>query len=99
MRMMLKATMDVDSGNQAIEDGSMGRMLEETMAKLKPEAAYFFADGGDRSMLMVFDMKDTSEIPGIVEPLFLGINAQVEMIPVMNQDDLKKGLAAFMKSR
>jgi hypothetical protein len=42
--------------------------------------------------MMFFDMKDASEIPGIVEPLFAGLNARVELLPVMNADDLKKGL-------
>ena len=39
-------------------------------------------------------MKDSAEIPAIVEPLFLGLAAKVELIPVMNADDLRKGLGA-----
>jgi hypothetical protein len=62
------------------------------MSKLKPEAAYFVAEHGHRSAMMFFDMKDASEIPGIVEPLFAGLNARVELLPVMNADDLKKGI-------
>jgi hypothetical protein len=37
-------------------------------------------------------MKDASDIPIIVEPLFEGLNAKVQLLPVMNADDLKKGL-------
>jgi hypothetical protein len=40
-------------------------------------------------------MKDTSEIPRIVEKLFQSGNAAVEVLPVMNAEDLKKGLAAL----
>jgi len=42
--------------------------------------------------MMFFDMKDASEIPGITEPLFAGLNARLQLLPVMNADDLKKGL-------
>jgi hypothetical protein len=68
------------------------KIFEDTMNKLKPEAAYFVAEHGHRSAMTFFDMKDASEIPAIPEPLFAGLNARVELLPVMNADDLKKGL-------
>jgi hypothetical protein len=37
-------------------------------------------------------MNDASDIPGIVEPLFAGLNAKVQLLPAMNAEDLKKGL-------
>ena len=46
-------------------------------------------------MTMVFDMKDTSQIPAIAEPLFTELDAGVSCTPVMNIDDLRKGLAAL----
>jgi hypothetical protein len=42
------------------------------------------------------DMHDSSDIHGIVEPLFMGIDAEVELLPVMNVDDLRKGLKSPM---
>jgi hypothetical protein len=92
MRMMLKILIPTETGNNTIKDGSLPKIFEATMSKLKPEAAYFVAEHGHRSAMMFFDMKDASEIPGIVEPLFAGPNARVELLPVMNADDLKKGL-------
>jgi hypothetical protein len=44
---------------------------------------------------MVFDLKDPSEIPAIAEPFFLNLNAKVEFSPVMNAEDLKKGLESL----
>ena len=70
----------------------MHKIFEAAMSKLKPEAAYFFPEHGLRSAMMIFDMKDTSEIPVIAEPLFAGLNARLQLQPVMNADDLKKGL-------
>jgi len=95
MRTLLRATMDVVASNKAIMDGSLPKLMQTTMEKLKPEAAYFTAIDGCRSCIMVFDLKDPSEIPGIAEPFFLHLNAKVEFSPVMNADDLKKGLEAL----
>ena len=68
------------------------------MRKLKSEAAYFVAEAGLRSAMIFFDMQNASDIPGIVEPLFMGFNAEVDLLPVMNADDLKKGLGDVMKA-
>ncbi len=92
MRMMLRWTVPVERGNEAIKDGSLARTLESLMEELKPEAAYFWPEAGERGGMMVFDMTDPSQIPEIAEPLFLNVDAAVEFAPVMNADDLKKAL-------
>jgi hypothetical protein len=92
MRTLLKVTMDVVASNKAIMDGSLPKMMQATMEKLKPEASYFTAMDGCRTCLIVFDLKDPSEMPSISEPFFMNLNAKVEFSPVMNADDLKKGL-------
>jgi hypothetical protein len=98
MRMMLKITIPTADGNRAIKDGSLPRILEATMNKLKPEAAYFLADNGLRSAMIFFDMRDASDIPVVVEPLFMGLNMEVELLPVMNSEELQKGLSTAMQA-
>ena len=92
MRMMLKVSIPVEAGNTAVTDGSLKKVIGESLERLKPEAAYFLAEDGRRTAIMVFDLADQSQIPSIAEPFFLAFNADVSMIPVMNADDLKKGL-------
>ena len=92
MRMMLKWTVPVEKGNETIKDGTLTRTIESLLETLKPEAAYFLAQNGERAGIMVFDMTDPSQIPQIAEPLFLSVNAAVEFLPVMNADDLRKAL-------
>jgi hypothetical protein len=92
MRMMLKFTLPIEKGNAAINDGSLGRTMESIMTKLKPEAAYFTPMDGKRGGVIFFDLAEPSQIPEVVEPLFLNLNAATELTPVMNADDLRKGL-------
>jgi len=93
MRMMMRWTVPAAAGNAAIKSGALQKSVESILRDLKPEAAYFFADGGMRGGLVVFDMADTSQIPLIIEPLFHAYDAAVEILPVMNAEDLKKAFA------
>ncbi len=94
MRTLLRARMDTRAANEAFRNGTLGKVVEGLMTQLKPEAAYFTALDGGRSAILVFDMQDPSQMPAICEQLFLELEAEVELHPVMNADDLKKGLAA-----
>ena len=84
----------MEAGNAAAKAGTLGATVERILADLKPKAAYSFADDdGQRSGSIVFDMKDPSQIPAIVEPMFQGPHAKLDVTPVMNLEDLQKGLA------
>ncbi|MFF6997672.1 DUF3303 family protein [Streptomyces sp. NPDC008313] len=93
MRVMLKATMNTDKTNEVIESGKLPKIVQDTMEQIKPEAAYFGAHNGRRTCYMVFDMQDSSQMPSIAEPFFSQMGAEVEFLPVMNPEDLQKGLA------
>jgi hypothetical protein len=97
--MLLRVSIPVDAGNAAAKDGTLGSTVEKIVADLKPEAAYFFADDdGRRSGSIVFDMKDSSQIPSIAEPWFLAFNATVSLRPVMNPQDLAKAGPSIAKA-
>lgn len=95
MRMIVRWTVPVERGNEAIRDGTMTRTIEALTETLRPEAAYFWAEKGRRAGMLVFDMADTSQIPQIAEPLFVNLDAEVEFVPAMSAEDLKKALAAI----
>ncbi len=92
MRMMMKVQIDTEAGSRAIADGSLPQVMQETMSRLKPEAAYFGPEDGVRTAFIIFDLQDPSELPSISEPLFDKFHANISMFPVMNQEDLQKGL-------
>jgi hypothetical protein len=66
--------------------------MEAFMRDHKPEAAYFTAQGGDRTAFFVVDLPEASAIPSLAEPFFMALNAHVDFRPVMNAEDLRAGL-------
>ena len=99
MRMLLRVSIPVEAGNAAAKAGTLGSTVEKILQDLKPEAAYFFADdNGHRSGSIIFDMKDSSEIPAVAEPWFLAFNAKVSFRPIMNPQDLAKAGPSISKA-
>ncbi|MBV9303909.1 MAG: hypothetical protein JOY53_17510, partial [Acidobacteriaceae bacterium] len=65
------------------------KVIETILAEQRPEAAYFFAENGCRTALLVINMGDASQIPAIAEPWFLAFNAAIDVVPVMVPQDLQ----------
>jgi hypothetical protein len=98
MRFLLKVNIPVETGNAAAKAGKLGATIQSILAELKPEAAYFTDDKGQRTGLIFLDMQDASQIPAIAEPWFLAFNAAIELHPVMVPDDLAKAGGAIEKA-
>jgi hypothetical protein len=93
MRVMARISIPVESGNAGIQNGALPKVLGQTADRFKPEAMYFTTFDGKRTAYIVFDLADASDIPSFAEPIFTQLNAQVEITPVMNAEDLQKGLS------
>lgn len=93
MRTMAMISIPVESGNQALKDGALGAAMQRAAERWKPEAMYFTTFDGQRTAFMVFDLPDASGIPSFAEPFFRELNANVQLAPAMNADDLQKGLS------
>jgi hypothetical protein len=99
MHMMLKVNIPVGKGNEGIRNGNLPKIVEGFMKDAKPETAFFTADAGKRTMFAFFDMKDVTQIPSLVEPFFMGLDAEVVFSPVMSAEELKTGLGKFTATK
>jgi hypothetical protein len=93
MRVIARINVPVEPGNRAIKDGTLGTIMQRAAERWKPEAMYFTAFDGHRTAIMVFDLPDASDLPPFAEPFFRELNADVQIAPAMNGDDLQKGLS------
>ena len=90
MRFLVKASWPVEKANHMARHGMLGATARAIVEDLEPEAIYFTAEGGQRTALMIIDLKDASEMPRVAEPWFLAFNASVEFQPAMVPEDLEK---------
>lgn len=95
MRVMARIQFPVESGNKGIKNGTLPKLIEGFAERWKPEATYFTAFDGKRTAFLVFDLPDSSQIPPFAEPFFMELNAEIDIVPVMNGDDLQKGLSGM----
>jgi hypothetical protein len=95
MRMLLKAVIDTEAGNERLNErlrsGASGEPLVRWRELVQPEAFYFFPEDGQRAFIAVFDLADPSLIPAITEPLLLRGKAKVTLTPCMTVEDVDKG--------
>ncbi len=94
MRFLIKISFPVEAGNTAVKKDGL-KVIKTILGQQKPEAAYFVADGGRRTCIMIIDLNSASDIPRIAEPWFLALNASIEVTPAMVAEDLKNAAPAI----
>ena len=92
MRILMRVEIPTEAGNAAIASGALGEVVAAFNEAHKPEALYFAAGDGMRTVYAVFDMAEPSDIPRIAEPFFTRLLARIEWQPCMNFADLQAGL-------
>jgi hypothetical protein len=76
-----------------VQDPNFLKKLEDYMNKVRPEVAYFMPVDGHRAAAFIVNIQSNDQVPTIVEPLFQWMGDNVEVIPIMNFDELKKGIS------
>jgi hypothetical protein len=97
MRTLLQVSLPTEATNKALSEPDSMKKLKQYVDSLKPEVVYFTAnDMGERSFFAVFDLKDPSKIPVVAEPLFMMYHARVRFRPLMNWEEVEKGVNEVM---
>ena len=65
MRMMLTAAIPNEPFNSLVRAGTAGAIIQDILAQLKPEAAYFLEEHGTRCAVLIIDVADQSQIPSL----------------------------------
>ena|ERR1039457_4670587 len=97
MRFLLRVSFPVEAGNaSARKDGF--KDIQKILEQQKPEAAYFVAQDGKRTGLLIVNIEDACEIAALCEPWFLAFNAGIEVTPAMVPADLAKAASAIAQA-
>ncbi len=88
MRMLMHVQFPLEPFNSAVRDGSVGAKIRKILEAVKPEAAYFTEQHGQRGGTLVVNVNSPSDVPSLAEPFFLTFNAHVEFRIAMTPEDL-----------
>jgi hypothetical protein len=96
MRMIMNVSFPAEPFNSLVRKGTAGKTIQKILEAIKPEAAYFSEQDGNRGAVLIVDMKEASSIPNLAEPFFLSFNAKCEFRIAMTPEDLaKSGIEKF----
>ncbi len=92
MRLMMKFTIPVERGNEAVKDGTIERAIANLVEATNAEATYFTMINGERGGYIFFEEDDQAQLTRYNESMFAALDAAIEIVPVLSLDDLKRGL-------
>jgi hypothetical protein len=88
MRMIMLVQFPIEPFNTLVRKGAVGEKMHQILDAIKPESAYFTEREGHRGAILVVDVQNSTDIPRLAEPWFIGFNAEVEFRIAMTPEDL-----------
>jgi hypothetical protein len=90
MKYLMKVRIPNETGTKNVADPQFGMKMQEIFKEVKAETVYFTTISGCRGCYVVVNITDASQIPGIAEPFFMWLKAEIDFLPVMTLEDLGK---------
>jgi len=94
---MVEFSVPTKHGNEVVRSGKIDKVFRKLGEDFKPEAMYFFPANGIRSGVIFLQSDNPALCVAIGERLWFGLRAEIKVTPVMNAEDLGKGLAELPK--
>lgn len=98
MNFIVRATIPNTAGNQLVKGPAMGDILGKVMGDVRPQATYFTIDKGQRTIYFIVDVAEGYQWPRVVEALWLGLQADVDVIPAMSQAEFEKAMPIIQQT-
>ena len=92
MRLMMIFRIPTAAGNAAGKRGDISKSIDKLVKDTNAEAAYFSMMNGMRAGVVIFEETDQAKLPQYNEPLMEQLDAQIDIVPVLNLEDLERGL-------
>ena len=90
MRMLMQIAFPPEPFNTAVRDGTVGEKMKKILDAIRPEAAYFTEQDGERGAVLVVEVGSPSDVPRLAEPWFLTFEASMNLRICMTAEDLEK---------
>lgn len=97
MRFMVQFSIPTQYGNEVVRSGKIEKVFKKLGEDFKPEAMYFYPAEGLRAGCIVLQTDNPAICVAVGERLWFGLQAQVKVTPVMNGEELAKGLTEIAK--
>jgi hypothetical protein len=92
MRLMMTFKIPTDAGNKAGAAGDIGAAIDKLIKDTGAYESYFYMKDGMRAGVLFFEESDQANLTRYNEPLMQSLSAEIDIIPVLNLEDLKRGL-------
>ncbi|MEK2646036.1 DUF3303 family protein [Bdellovibrio sp. BCCA] len=98
MHFLAKITIPTEGGNKFVSSKNFNERMDDLMSGLKPEAAYFCVADGHRTIFALVNLDSAADIPRAIEPFWLAMGANVDLIPAMTQAEFGKAMPGLKQS-
>ena len=95
MRFLIEVRTPVEVGNAGMRDGTLPTQIRKYLKDVKPEAVYFSAAHGQRTIYLIVDLQRSEQLAEIAEPAWLDWQAEVNFTPVATAEEFEQAGAAI----
>lgn len=90
MKMLMEVELPNEPFTTLLKRGTVGDEIQGILDEIKPSAAYFSEQEGQRGAFLLVDVPDSSRIPALAEPFFVRFNANVKFRICLTPEDLAR---------